>query len=139
VRVAEMLAFQSYNVKSPLNGEAARWVEQNSHALPLDSAPMAIEETLTPSAAPGVVPQVNFSFAAGPAGVTTAPTAAAVSLASPANQLYEFGCSACPTRLRVSAPSLPVCARCPTCRQLTTYRGPAPASEAGPIGSRPQQ
>ncbi len=36
VRMAEMLAFQSYNVKSPLNGEAARWVEHNRHRLPLD-------------------------------------------------------------------------------------------------------
>jgi len=36
VRIAEMLAFQSYNVKSPLNGEAARWVEKNQDNLPLD-------------------------------------------------------------------------------------------------------
>ena len=38
VRIAEMLAFQSYNVKSPLNGEAAKWVEQNMGKLPLDTA-----------------------------------------------------------------------------------------------------
>jgi ubiquitin-protein ligase len=37
VRIAEMLTFQSYNVKSPLNGEAARWVEQNQSKLPLDT------------------------------------------------------------------------------------------------------
>jgi len=37
VRIAEMLAFQSYNVKSPLNGEAARWVEQNQEKLPLET------------------------------------------------------------------------------------------------------
>ena len=37
VRIAEMLAFQSYNVKSPLNGEAARWVEQNQGRLPLET------------------------------------------------------------------------------------------------------
>ena len=36
VRVGEMLAFQSYNVKSPLNGRAARWVEENLHRLPID-------------------------------------------------------------------------------------------------------
>jgi ubiquitin-protein ligase len=35
-RIGEMLAFQSYNVKSPLNGEAAKWVEQNTERLPLD-------------------------------------------------------------------------------------------------------
>jgi len=37
VRVGEMLAFQSYNVKSPLNGAAARWVEENQDRLPTDS------------------------------------------------------------------------------------------------------
>lgn len=37
VRIAEMLTFQSYNVKSPLNGDAARWVEENQDKLPLDS------------------------------------------------------------------------------------------------------
>jgi len=35
-RIGEMLVFQSYNVRSPLNGEAARWVEQNVEHLPLD-------------------------------------------------------------------------------------------------------
>ena len=28
-RIGEMLAFQSYNTKSPLNGEAAKWVANN--------------------------------------------------------------------------------------------------------------
>jgi ubiquitin-protein ligase len=41
VRIAEMLAFQSYNVKSPLNGEAARWVEMNRGSLPLDGTDFA--------------------------------------------------------------------------------------------------
>jgi len=36
-RVGEMLAFQSYNVKSPLNGKAARWVEEHRTRLPLES------------------------------------------------------------------------------------------------------
>lgn len=36
VRIAEMLCFQSYNTKSPLNGDAAKWVEENAHRLPLD-------------------------------------------------------------------------------------------------------
>jgi ubiquitin-protein ligase len=35
-RVGEMLAFQSYNVKSPLNGKAAAWVEGNQAKLPLE-------------------------------------------------------------------------------------------------------
>jgi ubiquitin-protein ligase len=36
VRIAEMLSFQSYNLKSPLNGDAARWVDKNRAKLPID-------------------------------------------------------------------------------------------------------
>lgn len=35
-RVGEILGYQSYNIKSPLNGRAAQWVEQNPTALPTD-------------------------------------------------------------------------------------------------------
>lgn len=35
-RIAEMITYQSYNVKSPLNAKAAAWAEQNLSALPLD-------------------------------------------------------------------------------------------------------
>jgi ubiquitin-protein ligase len=42
-RVGEMLAFQSYNVKSPLNGQAARWVEQHLHRLPIDKEEFFID------------------------------------------------------------------------------------------------
>lgn len=44
LRIGEMLAFQSYNIKSPLNGEAARWVEENEDRLPLDVVSMVVEE-----------------------------------------------------------------------------------------------
>jgi ubiquitin-protein ligase len=36
VRVGEMICYQSYNVRSPLNAAAAAWAEQNLPALPLD-------------------------------------------------------------------------------------------------------
>ncbi len=35
-RIGEMITYQSYNVKSPLNAKAAAWAEQNLSALPLD-------------------------------------------------------------------------------------------------------
>ena len=38
VRVAEMVCYQSYNVKSPLNAKAAAWAEQNLSSLPLEKA-----------------------------------------------------------------------------------------------------
>ena len=34
-QIAEMICFQSYNVKSPLNAKAAAWAEQNIAKLPL--------------------------------------------------------------------------------------------------------
>ena len=36
MRVCEMLAFQSYNIKSPLNGEAAQWAAEHLTQLPTD-------------------------------------------------------------------------------------------------------
>jgi ubiquitin-protein ligase len=35
-RIAEMITYQSYNVKSPLNARAAAWAEQNLAQLPLE-------------------------------------------------------------------------------------------------------
>ena len=42
-RVGEMLGFQSYNVKSPLNGQAARWVEEHMHRLPIEKEEFFID------------------------------------------------------------------------------------------------
>jgi len=36
VRIGEMLAYQSYNTQSPLNGSAARWVDENVAHVPTD-------------------------------------------------------------------------------------------------------
>jgi S1-C subfamily serine protease/ubiquitin-protein ligase len=36
VRIGEMIMFQAYNIKSPLDGEAAMWADLNHHRLPLD-------------------------------------------------------------------------------------------------------
>jgi len=35
VRIGEMICFQSYNIKSPLNAKAAAWAELNQERLPL--------------------------------------------------------------------------------------------------------
>lgn len=37
VRIGQLLAFQDYNTKSPLDGEAARWAEENGELFPVDS------------------------------------------------------------------------------------------------------
>lgn len=35
IHIAEMLCYQSYNVKSPLNAKAAAWTQENMGSLPL--------------------------------------------------------------------------------------------------------
>jgi LSD1 subclass zinc finger protein len=52
MRIGEMIAYQSYNVKSPLNGEAARWVSEHLDSLPLDGVSLLVEETAVPSQQP---------------------------------------------------------------------------------------
>lgn len=37
IRIGEMLAYQAYNIRSPLDGEAAMWADLNQAKLPLDS------------------------------------------------------------------------------------------------------
>ena len=53
-RIGEMIAYQSYNTKSPLNGEAARWTTENMDRLPLDSVSMMLEEASRAAAHPPV-------------------------------------------------------------------------------------
>jgi ubiquitin-protein ligase len=41
-RIAEMICFQSYNVKSPLNAKAAAWAQQNVARLPLQAGDLTV-------------------------------------------------------------------------------------------------
>jgi hypothetical protein len=36
VRIGEMIAYQAYNIKSPLNGQAAMWADLNADKIPID-------------------------------------------------------------------------------------------------------
>jgi ubiquitin-protein ligase len=66
-RIGEMIAYQSYNTKSPLNGEAARWVEANQDRLPLDHTnfimdmPASRPEPADPSIIPFADRSADFS------------------------------------------------------------------------------
>lgn len=46
--IGEMIAFQSYNVKSPLNGDAARWTIEHLDQLPLDKIDLTPRESFRP-------------------------------------------------------------------------------------------
>jgi ubiquitin-protein ligase len=43
VRIGEMITYQSYNTKSPLNGAAARWTEENLARLPVQRVDLSID------------------------------------------------------------------------------------------------
>ena len=51
-RIGEIITFQSYNIKSPLNGEAAKWAEQNMARLPLQKIDLSVHAKSSPSAVP---------------------------------------------------------------------------------------
>jgi len=40
IRIGEMIAYQAYNIKSPLDGEAAMWADLHAAELPIDSRSM---------------------------------------------------------------------------------------------------
>lgn len=58
-RVGEMLAYQSYNIKSPLNGRAAQWVEEHTEKIPTDRTEFFVDTEVAPpggAGAPAVEP-----------------------------------------------------------------------------------
>jgi WD40 repeat protein/ubiquitin-protein ligase len=48
VRIGEMIAYQAYNIKSPLDGEAAMWADLNPQRLPLDGRDLRPSEGEAP-------------------------------------------------------------------------------------------
>jgi len=42
VHIAQMICYQSYNLKSPLNARAAAWAEKNLAALPLQQVDLSV-------------------------------------------------------------------------------------------------
>lgn len=130
IRIGEMLAYQSYNVKSPLNGEAARWVEENKHRLPLDPVSLLPEEEKpeAASSAPksngsavdvAVVPtQPKLQPQRDKVHVDPAPAtpAAPASNAATATQIVAT-CPGCNARYRVSSTLTGRSVRCNKCGQ----------------------
>ena len=51
-RVGEILAFQSYNTKSPLNGRAAQWIDEHRDQLPVDPDEFFVDLAAAPAPAP---------------------------------------------------------------------------------------
>jgi predicted Zn finger-like uncharacterized protein len=117
VRIGEMLAYQSYNVKSPLNGEAARWVEENKHRVPLDPVSLLPEEERPsgPPRPPERPQPAKTQPAKTPAAKPSAPPAPARSpaaVAAPTGEHIRVSCPHCAASYKVSASLVGRTVRC---------------------------
>ena len=104
IQIGEMIAFQRYNIKSPLNGQAAKWVEENMTSLPTDDSPLLLIDYEAPPIS---------SRAIGDGGKT---------IQSPASQLKAytepaivFRCPACNTKLSAKQKYTGLSVTCPKC------------------------
>jgi predicted Zn finger-like uncharacterized protein len=127
IRIGEMLAYQSYNVKSPLNGEAARWVEEHKDQLPLDPVsllPEGEENGHAPSAA-SIPPATRVTPATTPVApvapvvkeqpsVPSAPSPAAAA-ATPAKSIGKVQCPECKAEYKLTAAMQGKRVRCSKC------------------------
>lgn len=122
-RIGEMLAWQSYNVKSPLNGEAARWAEQHRDELPLDPVSLLVdlEASTTARSDRGeepiwddpAAPQRPTVPRNQPAGLSDTARSAAADPAHP----HEPGAGADSSRRSVEPEALQLAVQCPQCGQ----------------------
>jgi predicted Zn finger-like uncharacterized protein len=138
-RIGEMIAYQSYNTKSPLNGEAARWVEQNLSRLPIDSVILFVDtakQAATPQ--PKMPRQMAISAPPPPPtakivgdvkqplpAVLVAPPSPqpqrAIPVPHPKSQAaLTVVCPNCKSRYRVPSEALGKKVRCRECQRLIT-------------------
>lgn len=119
VRIGELLAYQSYNVKSPLNGEAARWVAENEDRLPLDRVSLLPEED--PAVAKAQVPaeeetqQVAFEVSHESDSKPESIPEADNEPPSPVPTRFVTACPACQKRFKVERAWLNRRTKCPAC------------------------
>lgn len=133
MRIGEMIAYQSYNTKSPLNGEAARWVAENESRLPLDPVPLYVDQPSAPAAPPTAkLVSPDSARAAAPSAAApavspaTAPAGAKMpigetpSAKQPAAARATVGvvCPGCATKYDVPVEMAGKKARCKHCRTV---------------------
>jgi ubiquitin-protein ligase len=131
-RIGELIAYQTYNTKSPLNGEAARWVEEHLDEVPLDPVSMMLEEA---AAARPSGPSRPAAQAAAPRPTPAAPRPAAATAPRPqpapaprppaapaasADNSLRFPCPKCGVKLRFAAEHAGKPVRCPRCQNVVT-------------------
>lgn len=131
-RIGEMIAYQSYNTKSPLNGEAARWVDENTHRVPIDTVSMLPEDeqpsasmptpmpppptpTLPPTLPPTPIAQPQTQP---PPQPQPQPMAQPQAMAQPQPEKVRVACPGCQVFLRVPAELAGKKVRCPKCQTV---------------------
>lgn len=124
-RIGEMLAFQSYNVKSPLNGEAARWVDQHLDDLPLDPISLVWE---APAATQPVPTHATKPAPAAPARERPTPErkpqsepqraeeAITFAEAPPPPEEIRFSCPDCGAKMKAPGRKAGTLGHCPQCQ-----------------------
>lgn len=139
IRIGRMIAYQEYNIKSPLNGIAAKWAAENSHRLPVDKREIA---PLAGGSHPG--PQ--------PSNISTRPSLpqkdqwedqiiigeeeVVVPSNNPLAGPVEFSCPLCKAKLRSPADHVAEIVQCPSCMSAITVPPPAPLITAEPTTLR---
>lgn len=109
VRIGEMIAYQSYNTKSPLNGEAARWVDENVDRLPLDPVSLLVEERTRPQSSESQGQQTTEASRA----------------ERPRKETIPIRCPECGARYRAPVNMVGKRVRCRNCSATLQLRGPS--------------
>lgn len=127
-RIGEMIAFQSYNIKSPLNGAAARWVEEHIDRLPVDKSSLLPPER--PPSSPTVTPERTPSHkpaATPPPASSTAPDDNFEPAPDPAPLKppapLVFRCGACSAKLTAEQHHAGKKIQCPKCQAVCRIPG----------------
>jgi ubiquitin-protein ligase len=117
-RIGELIAYQSYNTKSPLNGEAARWVAEHLDEVPLDPVSMMPDdEAGADIGAPPTAPRVATRPSPRPAPRPSPAPSPAPVLVNP-DESIRFSCPSCETRLKFAREHVGKRVRCPRCQTI---------------------
>lgn len=136
VRIGEMLAYQSYNIKSPLNGEAARWADEHKEDLPTDTVDLSPEKRPEEISVDGAAAAAPLPVAKAVPVATAIPVARAIQVAravtpsaapggpAAAKGPVRMTCKAC-GRTRVVAQGSVFSGRCVYCggEMVVTWKG----------------
>jgi len=120
-RIGEMISFQSYNTKSPLNGEAARWVDQHLDELPLDPVSMMPDDAETAVPPPIPSPPSPPPLLPRPVAMADPSTLGIVPPALPEER--RIGCPQCGATLRFKPELAGRQVRCLRCRAVFRVPG----------------